>query len=355
MGEAAVRSAFLEQASACERLGSSFVSQLCRLASANLAPDTRVGQHLLGWKGEPGPSGASVPLRLAGALHGVVLLGIDKDLAAVFPPQQSKPDDRALWRAVETAMAAHADFVLNWLESAPQTNEVRRSVAVYCGLLAVAERFPLPIDLLELGASAGLNLVADQYAHVLAGQTSGNLGCALTLEPTWRGTAPALNAKVVVASRSGCDLNPLNIKSENDLLRLKAYTWPDQRDRLDRLVQAASIAVANLKPGDIVKMDAAAFLDLQLAMPVKGRTRVVFHTIAWQYFAPTTQRQCEAVICAAGDRANAQAPLAWLSMEADGPSDAALDLTLWPGGSKIRLARVDFHGRSINWLQNGTR
>jgi hypothetical protein len=37
-------------------------------------------------------------------------------------------------------------------------------------------------------------------------------------------------------------------------------------------------------------------------------------------------------------------------MEADAtPGSAALTVTLWPGGETRELARVDFHGRAVDW------
>ena len=77
-----------------------------------------------------------------------------------------------------------------------------------------------------------------------------------------------------------------------------------------------------------------------------GALHLVFHTVAWQYFPPATQTRALAAMANAGR----QAPVARLSMEADGTSPgAALTLTLWPGNDTIPLGRADFHGRWVDW------
>ena len=51
---------------------------------------------------------------------------------------------------------------------------------------------------------------------------------------------------------------------------------------------------------------------------------------------------------AAGARATAHAPIAWLRVE-DTNAYPALDLTWWPGGETVRLAHAHPHGRWIEW------
>ncbi len=77
----------------------------------------------------------------------------------------------------------------------------------------------------------------------------------------------------------------------------------------------------------------------------------MYHTIAWQYFPKDKQKQGRLLIEQAGSRATADAPLAWISFEADERAPgAALHLQIWPSGDKIYLGRADYHGRWINWL-----
>ena len=94
--------------SICAGMGSPFTARLCRLLADRLAPGDPVADRVLGWPGDPSHRADALPLRLAGALHGLVLEGRDAGLAAVYPPHHAAADDDALWAAVAAAFAAHA-------------------------------------------------------------------------------------------------------------------------------------------------------------------------------------------------------------------------------------------------------
>jgi hypothetical protein len=202
-------------------------------------------------------------------------------------------------------------------------------------------RFGLPLVLSELGASAGLNLLWDSYALTIMGQTFGPAAPTLTLGPDWTGPLPP-QAMPLIGDRRGVDLNPLD--PVTDRLRLLAYLWPDQLDRLARTHAALALAAESCPVVD--KADAADWLETRLATQTSGTLPLIFHTVAWQYFPPATQTRALAAIRAAGQRG----PVAHLSMEADDQTPgAALTLTLWPGGETILLGRADFHGRWVDW------
>jgi hypothetical protein len=337
-----IRDAFRMQARACAGLGSPFMERLMSLCADRLAPGSAVADRVLDWPGEFGPSGDVVPLRLAGALHGLVRDGTDPELARTYPPNDATDDE--LWAAVEGAFARHDARILRWLDSAPQTNEVRRSSALLAAASWIAGHFPLPFVLSELGASAGLNLGFDRYTLDAGGVRIGAEASPVLLLPDWRGEAPVARP-IRVAARAGVDLNPLDPADRASRLRLLAYLWPDQPDRL-RLTEAA-IGLADTVPA---RGDAAEWLEKRLTQRWPGHVHMVYHTIAWQYFPPETQARCHAALAAAGAQATSDAPLAHVGMEADGTKgSAALSVTLWPGGEMRQLGRVDFHGRWIAW------
>ncbi len=328
-----LRDAFRHQADACETLGSPFMAGLMRLCADRLRPGTRVADRLLGWPGDVSSNGHSVPLRLAGALHGLVLQG--HALGAVYPPQPMSAE--ALWTTVEATFHTDEAHLMRWLDSAPQTNEVRRSAALLVAASGLSAQFGLPLVLSELGASAGLNLNFDRYGL----GDYGDLSSAVQLTPRIAGPLPP-SAPIRVQSRAGVDLNPLD--PVRDRLRLLAYLWPDQPHRL-----ALTRAALDLGPPMPDQGDAAAWLQARLDQPHEGALHLVFHTIAWQYFPRATKAACADALEAAGARATSSRPLAHLSMEADGNAQgAALTLKTWPKGSKMTLGRVDFHGRWLN-------
>ena len=332
-----IRDAFRSQAKACAELGSPFMERLMGLAATRLAPGTAVADHLLHWPGDPAVNVDNGPLRLAGALHALKLQGLA--LVDEYPPH--KVSDDALWDAVFQAMQDHTAWILEWLASPPQTNEVRRSAALLPALALIEERHSLPVELLELGTSGGLNLRADLFHLELPSGCIGPEDSKVKLTPEWRGTKPAALRLPHVVRRAGADLSPLDPANDDDQLRLLAYLWADQPDRMQRTKAAIETAIAC--PVETTAEDAGDWLARQLARPSDGRLCVVFHTLAWQYFPEATRKTAEVAM------ETHEGPLVRIAMEADGGSGAILTLTTYPDGTVETLGRADFHGRWIDW------
>jgi hypothetical protein len=340
-----IREAFRRQAAACEMLGSPFTARVSRLHAERLEPGSPVADTILGWRGDPSPSADSVPLRIAGCLHALVLEDRSKTLAAVYPP--STADDDTLWSAIRDAETGHAAFILDRMKSAPQTNEVRRSGALLPGFLLIDQLLGKPLVLSEIGASAGLNLQWDRYRYDLGTRPFGDPDSPVLIAPEWRGN-PVPSGDVTVAARAGCDLNPVHATDPAHRLRMLSYIWADQTDRLQRTASALDIAArGNL---EVEKADATDWLINRLAEPHPGAVHVIYHTIAWQYLPKPLQEKGETLIAVAGARATADAPLARLSLEADDkPDGASLTLQIWPSGETKEIGRGDFHGRWVDW------
>jgi hypothetical protein len=341
----AVRAAFAEQAGWCEKLDSPFTAMLCRLIGARIDRSTGLGRRVLDWTGDPRSFADNVPLRVCGGLHYLVRRGEAPGLARLYPPRPP-PGEETLWRALEPVLA---DARLPaWLDGPPQTNEVGRSAVLMAGLLAVAARFPFPVDLLELGASAGLNLLLDHYGYDLGGRRAGNAESALQLAPAWEGPPPPA-APVEVVRRRGVDLNPIDPVRDGE--RLLAYIWPDQSRRLAQLEAALAVAAAGPPPVD--RGEAAEWLGKRLAEPAAaGATRVVLHSIAFQYFPASSRRRIESLMAEAGAAAGPETPVAWLRYEKEpGEERMTLRLRLWPDGEERLLAICHPHGSRVRWLK----
>jgi hypothetical protein len=343
-------------------MGSPFMQSLLAGLADSLTDATPVGAKVLGWPGDPTGMADALPLRLAGGLHALVLTEQDQDLAAAYiaagagRPARGTPmspaEASSLTDAVLAALPRNEAFLLRWLDSAPQTNEVRRSIALIAAGHWLTARFGLPLVLSELGSSAGLNLLWDHYALTAGKVTFGPDDPTLTLTPDWQGPLPPV-ARAKIRSRAGVDLNPLDLVT--DRLRLLAFLWPDQPDRAARTTQALDLA-ALLRP-EVSRGDAIDWLATRLQTRHPGAVHVVFHTVAWQYFSTAAQERGQRLLAVAGAAATADAPLVHLAMETDdaSPSDGAgLALTLWPGGQTLAMARVDFHGRWLRWTAPGT-
>lgn len=342
--EERVRAAFLTQADWCARIGAPFTALLCNLLGERIDRSTETGRRVLGWPGNADSFGDALSLRLCGGLHALVRRGDAPALAKFYPPHEM-PEAESLWTALRPVLADPA--LLPWLDSAPQTNEVGRAALLMSGLLVIAERFPQPVELLELGASAGLNLLLDDYGYDLGGLHAGDPASPLRLTPDWTGPPPPDRA-VAIAGRRGVDLNPLDPRRDRE--RLLAYVWPDQAARRARLETALALAAAELPPVD--RGDAADWLEARLAAPpAAGVTRVVLHSVAFHYFPAATQARIAAAAADAGQAATSESPLAWLRYETEPDEDRfTLRLRLWPDGEDRLLAHCDPHGNRVDWL-----
>lgn len=341
-----VRRHFLRQADVCQEMGSPFTASLCRLLPDLLDAGTEFGRRVCGWQGNLRDD--ALALRCCGALHAVILDGADRELSSCYPPNG---DAGRLPEVLPAAIARHDARLAAGLDSAPQTNEIARSAVLFPGFTAIARQTGLPMALAEIGASAGLNLLFDRFFYRYGENPAGDPTSAVRLQPELRGPTPDLSGTIRIASRRACDLAPLDVTRPADRLRLRSYVWPDQRERLQRL--DAAIGLASQEPITLEKADAVRFLGSALGNRSRGETLVVYHSVMWQYLPPATRDAIRTLIKSAGQAASAAAPLAWLSMESAGGVDefAALRLTLWPGGQMRRLARCDWHGRWIEWLE----
>jgi hypothetical protein len=245
-------------------------------------------------------------------------------------------------------IAAHADFIRTYLARPPQTNEVGRAAALLGGFLTIAETTRRPMRLLEIGSSAGLNLFWDRFSYRAPLFTWGNTDAPVKLAFDWEGPPPPLTAPVQIAARAGCDSAPVDIRDASNVRLLESYVWTDQVPRMERLRGAVKMAIEGQVKVD--KASADDWLMAQLQQPSPGLATVIFHSVVWQYMSPVMQTRAEAAIAAAGGRATADSPVAWLRMEEWNP-DMSFNviLTQWPGGVTRTLAQVQFHGAWVKW------
>lgn len=340
--EMKIRAAFRDQATFCRAAGSPLTATLLLTLADTLDHSTHTGAAILNWQGDPLID--ALKLRIAGGLNALARSGADPELSALYASGQG--DFAGILRRI---LATHDDALFAWLDSPPQTNEVARAAALYSGMMMVADRFGPDIELIELGASAGLNLNLDRFSYDLGGVKTGTAESPLFLKPAWVGSPPP-DAQVTVVDRVGVDQNPLDVSRPEIAEQLLAYVWPDQFERVAR--SEAAIALAHAFPPPLVRGDAAEWIEHRLSQPQsKDVSRVVFHSIVLVYLSPEGRKRVEAALFDAGARATTERPLAWLSMEFHAKvRTAELRLTLWPGGQTQLLARVHPHGADIEWL-----
>jgi hypothetical protein len=286
-----------------------------------------------------------VPLRSAGALHGLYLSGGAPEIAPLYSGEPA--DDLALLRDV---IRKHEAFLMPWLDGPAQTNEAGRSSNFIAAMLWLADRgLPPRFECLEIGSSAGINLMIDRFRYDLGGVIVGPSDPVLAFKPEWRGPPPP-DRHIEITSLKGCDVAPLDLTDPEQALRLKSYVWPEHAVRFERI--EAAIGAARIKAPDLVKMNAADFVEQQLARPqAEGTTRILMHSIVWQYVPLDQQERITAAMEAHGRQATPDKALAWVALEANRTLlQHGLTIRHWPGGEEAQLvAAAHAHGAWVEW------
>ena len=345
-GPDAVARAFANQVAYCRDNQAPITASVCEGLRALLGGERggAVMRRVRKWAGPP--LADALPLRVAGGLHALQLAGAEPALRPIY--EGLGPTDAA--ERIADALERHEAFLLPWLDGPPQTNEAGRSWGFAAAMLWLASKGLSPrFALYELGSSAGINLMMDRYRFDLGGVTAGPENAELQLAPEWRGAPPPPGSFEIVGAR-GCDVAPVDLTDPDQALRLKAYIWPEFTTRFARM--DAAVALAAAAPPQIARCGAADFLEEVLAEPEQGgTTRIVMHSVVWQYVQPEERERIEAMMTEAGARATQEAPLAWVSLEADRDTHRhELSVRYWPGGEDWRmLGTAHPHGNWVEW------
>jgi len=332
------------QAGWCDRLGSPLYARLLEQSAADVTTGGPVGELLCGHESDA--PGSVLALRLMGSVHRLVLEGELPALARYYPSAGGRADPEAAWPVFQRSVADHARALAVLLDRPVQTNEVGRSSALLGGFLLVA-RTGLPLRLLEVGASAALNLRWDLYRYESRGQAWGDPESPVRLVDAFEERLPPLDIPVRIAERRGCDRHPVDLSSREGELTLVSYVWADQVERIALL--RGAIALARRVPVAVDEASAADWVSAELNRPVGRVASVVFHSILMQYLPDDERERFVGEVEEAGRRATVDAPLAWLRME-PGVEGAEVRLTTWPGGDDRLIALSGFHGKPVRWL-----
>lgn len=345
-GPEAVRTAFMNQVVYCRDNGAAVTARVGD-ALAALLPRPRGGTvmaRIREWAGPP--LADALPLRIAGGLHALHLSGTEPGLAAVYEGTA----EADFVERIERALLGHDRALHGYLDGPPQTNEAGRSWAFAAAMLCLVERgCPEDFTLFELGSSAGINLMMDRYRFDLGGIEAGPRDAAMRIAPEWRGAPPPARAFRIV-SAEGCDVAPVDLTDPAEALRLRAYIWPELTERFARM--DAAVAAARDVPPAIASKRAGDFVSDVLGRdPKPGVTRMIAHSVVWQYIPAEERSAITAAIEAAAASATAQMPLAWVMLEANRDTHRhELTVRWWPGGAQtVKLATAHPHGNWVEW------
>jgi hypothetical protein len=234
-----------------------------------------------------------------------------------------------------------------------QTNEARRCAVLLPALAAAAglggagagAGSGSPLALLEVGASAGLCLYPDRYAYryndgPVIGSSPVLLDC--------RSTGPVPSAVPEVVWRAGLDLNPLDVRDDEDVRWLESLIWPEQSDRVQVLHEAVSLARRD--PVPVERGDLLTDLPALASRAPADATLVVFHSAVLAYLTAADRRRFRDQV----ERLAAERPTVWLSNEGPGVvvgvAEPAGPVPFVLARDGVALATADPHGAWLSWL-----
>lgn len=232
-----------------------------------------------------------------------------------------------------------------------QTNEVGRCVALLPAFLELARLAGRRIDLLELGPSAGLNLLFDRYRYAYRNGAWGDERSEVMLSADERMPVPAglLRTPLEIGRRRGIDLNPIDVRDDDGVRTLLCFVWADQWGRVERLKRA--IAIARREPPELIRGDYVDELPCLLAERDANAVTVVFQTASTQYLPRARYDELRAAL----QDAARDAPLGWISTQRHDEevgefTGYALELGLWPRHDARLLAFMGYHGEWLDYV-----
>jgi hypothetical protein len=283
---------------------------------------------------------------LLAALHRRLMDRPDADLHAYYPTLGgNRAPDAALEAAFDGFWPGEMDGLGDLIRTRRcATNEVRRSAVLRLGYLAVARLLqarglPPTAHLVEVGTSAGLNLLWDRFAYRYGDLAAGPADAPLTLATDWRSDAPLPSGDpVTVAARLGLDLAPPSVHDGDAMAWLRALIWPEHVERAALFDAAVALARAYAPP--VLAADAIVWLPGGLDALPGSLPAVVVHAFTVNQFSAAMRAQFDGALAQAAELR----PIFRLGYEWTGDPAATLTLTIYPGGRATLLARADAHG-----------
>jgi hypothetical protein len=291
------------------------------------------------------------PNLLFAAAHYLLLKGEQSDLARSYASLGgASPFATDVFREFRSFCLAHADAIRNIVATRRvQTNEVRRCAAFVPGFSSAAEALDADrAAFVEIGASAGLNLQWDRYRCAYDSDLAwGEPGAEVAFSCELRGSGrPGVALLPKIVQRYGIDIAPLDIRHPDDMLWLKALTWPEHADRRELLERA--VAIARRDPPKLIAGDAADIFPSVADGIAPDMPVIVYHSFTMNQLDTKQRELIEDAFC----RIGARRPLARVGLEwAAGADYPSLSLTNYSAVQIERwmLAECEPHCAWIRW------
>lgn len=291
---------------------------------------------------------------LLAAVHFLLLRGAAHPLRRFYPNLNGgkRIEDEDPFPHFRGFVAVHREELAQLIaKGVTNTNEVARCSSLHAGFRAVAEEAGEPLNLIEIGPSAGLNTIWDRYrVRYTRGQQefySGPEDAALTIDCELRGEKnPPSGPLPKVAGRVGLELNPVDLADPYWRDWLKALVWPDQIARFARLEKA--IDIFRKEKVEIRTGNALDLLPDAIARIPGDRPVCIYHTYVIYQFSDGMREALDNLLIAA----SLGRPLFRLGIEGTLKGENQMTVGLYRDGVReVRtLARCHPHGAWLEWL-----
>lgn len=298
---------------------------------------------------ESARKGQPVPNLFFAAIHYLLGFNRDEPLARFYPSLTDPPigDPKVAFPAFRSFALSHSEDIVELLATRlVQTNEVRRCAYLFPSMIVAARWFEeRPLALVEIGTSAGLNLLWDKYAYRYGEQSGfGQAGSPVTIQSEFRGQIPDWLSDPIprVTQRIGLDLNIVDANDPDEAAWLRALIWPEHRERreiLDAALQHRATYELDLRQGDGFSM----LKDVVSELP-KDTVACIYHTHVANQVSPATHETLFADLAELGKTRDL--------IHIFNNIKPTLHLTVYRDGSEehLALAKADGHARWFEWL-----
>lgn len=292
--------------------------------------------------------GQPIPNVLFGAVHYLLLLGQDHTLAKYYPGITDNPLDyrESFQLFKDFCLNNESDIISIFNTRFVQTNEIRRCAYLYPVFCTVFEKIGKPLALIEIGTSAGLQLLWDKYSYSYDGSTVySNAESNLHIESEIKGAnTPVLySTPPPVTSRFGLDLNPIDLNHADEKLWLKSLIWPEHKERLNMFEEAAKIVQSH--PVELVRGDGVGLLRDYVAKTSRKDVVCIFHTHVANQMPMKTRLELMDIVKDIGRERD-------ICHIYNNIEDKYLHMDCYVDGeeTKMTIAETDPHGRWFEWL-----
>ena len=294
-------------------------------------------------------SGQPTPNLFFAAIQDLLLSGVSHELREFYPSVTRHP------RPVEQAFPRFKDFchhyrqdIIGLLQSRlVQTNEIRRCTYLYPSFCYIYNKVQKPLSLIEIGTSAGLQLLWDKYSYSYDGThgTYGDPGSGVHLTAELRhGHRPPLSDNIPpVASKMGIDLHVIDLADADDRLWMNALIWTEHWARPALSAQAARLL--KVHPVTLIEGDGVSLLPDLVAQVPTDSIVCVFHT----HVANQMSDALKSTLMEHVKTISATRDVFHLYNNVSDSGKLHLDYFLNGAKFNVILAEIDGHGRWLDW------